>query len=610
MIYKSLKACVDDLESHGHLVRIPHEMDPHLEMAEIQRRVYENKGPALYFERVKGSPFPAVSNLFGTLERCRFIFRSTLKRVKSLIAMKADPANVIRTPWKHLSLPLTGWTALPRPCFRAPVLERSTTIDQLPQIMSWPGDGGAFILLPQVYSESPVKKGIMNSNLGMYRIQMSGNDYLPNREVGMHYQIRRDIGIHHSQALAMGRPLKVSIFVGGPPSHTFSAVMPLPEGLPEVAFAGALGGRAFHYKRKHGHVISADADFCICGTLSMDDTKVEGPFGDHLGYYSLKHPFPYLDVEQVYHRKDAIWPFTTVGRPPQEDTSFGQLIHEITDPMVPVSLPGVSAIHAVDASGVHPLLLAMGSERYTPYNKRQPMELLTQANAILGFGHCALAKYLFITAREDNPYLDIHNVGDFFRHVLERIDLSRDLHFQTRTTMDTLDYSGEGLNRGSKVVIATAGDKLRALVTRIPDTLSLPPGFTLPALALPGVLVLKAPPYISDRQGQDDIQKLKTSLEVTEGLWGLPLVVLTDDSDFAARTLNNFLWLTFTRSNPSHDIHGAGSFYRHKHWGCTGPLIIDARLKPHHAPPLIEDPLITRRVDELGKKGGCLHGII
>lgn len=610
MIYKSLKACVDDLERHGHLIRISQEMDPHLDMAEIQRRVYENKGPALLYEHVKGSPFPAVSNLFGTLERCRFIFRSTLKRVKSLIAMKADPAKVMRSPWNHLSLPLTGLTALPRPGFTAPVLENSTTIDKLPQIVSWPGDGGAFILLPQVYSESPAKPGIMNSNLGMYRIQMSGNNYLPNREVGVHYQIRRDIGIHHSQALAMGKPLKVSIFVGGPPSHTFSAVMPLPEGLPEVAFAGALGGRAFRYRRKHGHLISADADFCICGTLSMEDTRIEGPFGDHLGYYSLKHPFPYLEVEQVYHRTDAIWPFTTVGRPPQEDTSFGQLIHEITDPMVPVSLPGVSAIHAVDAAGVHPLLLAIGSERYTPYAKRQPMELLTQACAILGFGHASLAKYLFITAGEDNPYLDIHNVGDFFRHVLERIDLTRDLHFQTRTTIDTLDYSGEGLNQGSKVVIATAGEKLRSLVTRIPDTLSLPPGFTHPALALPGVLVLKAPPYIKEKQAQDDISRLKTSLEVTEGLWGMPLVVLTDDSEFAARTLNNFLWVTFTRSNPSHDIHGAGSFDKHKHWGCTGPLVIDARLKPHHAPPLIEDPLVTRRVDELGKKGGCLHGII
>ncbi|MBU1170651.1 MAG: UbiD family decarboxylase [Proteobacteria bacterium] len=609
MIYKSLKHCVDDLEINGHLIKIDQTVDPCLEMAEIQRRVYLNKGPALYFARVSGSPFPAVSNLFGTLDRSRFIFRSTLLRVKSLIAMKADAVAVLKAPWKHMALPLTGLSALPRPCFNGPVLAHSTSIDQLPQITSWPDEGGAFILLPQVYSESPEKPGIMRSNLGMYRIQLGGNQYAPNREIGLHYQIRRDIGIHHSQAMAMGKPLKVSIFVGGPPAHTFSAVMPLPEGLPEVAFAGALGGRAFRYIRKNGHVISADADFCITGTLSSQETRTEGPFGDHLGYYSLKHEFPFLKVDRVYHRTDAIWPFTAVGRPPQEDTSFGQLIHEITDPMVPVSLPGVSALHAVDAAGVHPLLLAVGSERYAPYEKRRPMELLTQANAILGFGHCALAKYLIIMAGEDRPHMDIHDIDAFFRHVLERIDLSRDLHFQTRTTMDTLDYSGTGINQGSKVVITAAGDKIRDLSTRIPSGLVLPPGFKHPALALPGVLMVEAPPFEHEENALNDIQRLEKALAGTD-LSGLPWVVLTEDSAFAARTLNNFLWVTFTRSNPSHDIHGAGSFYQNKHWGCAGPMIIDARLKPHHAPPLIEDPKVTRRVDELGKKGGCLHGII
>jgi 4-hydroxy-3-polyprenylbenzoate decarboxylase len=578
-------------------------------MAEIQRRVYENKGPAVFYPKILGSPFPAVSNLFGTLARCRFIFRSTLSRVKSLIAVKADAAAVLKAPWKHAALPLTGLCALPRRCSTGPVQAGETTLSKLPQIVSWPDDGGAFILLPQVYSESPVRPGIMRSNLGMYRVQISGNDYAPDREAGLHYQIRRDIGIHHAEALAQGRPLPVSIFVGGPPAHTFAAVMPLPEGLPEVAFAGALAGRPFRYIRKNGHVLSADADFCITGTLSMTDTRHEGPFGDHLGYYSLKHPFPYLTVDKVYHRNDAIWPFTAVGRPPQEDTSFGTLIHEITDPMVPVTLPGVSAVHAVDAAGVHPLLLAVGSERYTPYDRRRPMELLTQASAILGFGHCALAKYLIITAGEDRPGLDIHDIPAFFRHVLERIDFRRDLHFQTRTTMDTLDYSGTGLNQGSKVVMAAAGDKQRDLSTCVPGNLMLPPGFSDPATALPGVLVLAAPAYTDEATAAADLRRLEDAL-THQDLSGLPLVILTEDSAFATRTLTNFLWVTFTRSDPARDIHGVGAFIDHKHWGCTGPLVIDARLKPHHAPPLIEDPAVTRRVDELGKKGGCLHGII
>jgi 4-hydroxy-3-polyprenylbenzoate decarboxylase len=237
------------------------------------------------------------------------------------------------------------------------------------------------------------------------------------------------------------------------------------------------------------------------------------------------------------------------------------------------------------------------------------MEILTQANAILGFGHCALAKYLFITAREDNSRLDINDIPAYLRHVFERIDPGRDLHFQTRTTIDTLDYSGTGLNQGSKVVICAAGKKTRNLSATVPAGLRLPRGFNNPAMALPGILVLDAPAYGNEESVLADIDGLETELK-GQDLTGIPLVVLTEDSGFATRTLNNFLWTTFTRSNPSHDIHGVGAFIRHKHWGCTGPLIIDARLKPHHAPPLVEDPAVTRSVDELGKKGGCLHGII
>ncbi len=609
MRYGSLKECVIDLERNGHLIRIAEEVDPDLEMAEIQRRVYRNQGPALLFERVKGSPFPAVSNLFGTLERSRFIFRSTFEQVRLLLQAKVDLTAVLKAPWNYLSLPQTAWKALPRKVKKAPVMEYTTTLDRLPQIKSWPKDGGPFILLPQVLSEDPCRPGIMHSNMGMYRIQLGGNTYVANREVGLHYQIRRDIGIHHAHALARGESLRVTIFLGGPPSHTFAAVMPLPEGMPEVAFAGALAGRRFRYRRERGYVISADADFCITGTVSTR-TGPEGPFGDHLGYYSLQHDFPILEVERVYHRRDAIWPFTVVGRPPQEDSSFGRLIHELTDSLVPESLPGVHALHAVDAAGVHPLLLAIGREGYIPYRRRRPMEILTLANSLLGFGHCSLAKYLFITAYEDNPALDVHDISAYLQHLFERVDWRRDLHFQTRTTMDTLDYSGKGLNMGSKVIIAAAGKRRRRLVTGLEEGFSLPPGFGGPRFALPGVLVVKGPEFMDERSGAGQLTTLVGHLERSELSRGLALIVVTEDSEFTARDLNNFLWVTFTRSDPAADIRGVGEFYRQKHWGCTGPLVIDARLKPHHAPPLREDPAVSRRVDRLGAPGGSLHGII
>ena len=609
MRYRSMLHCVQDLEKHGHIVRISDEVDPNLEMAEIHRRVNQSHGPALLYENVKGSAFPAVSNLFGTLERSRFIFRSTLKWVRRLIEIKADPPAYMKAPWKAAGIASIALNIPPRRVRSGSVLKYTTTIGRLPQIKCWPDDGGAFILLPQVYTEDPMNPGILKSNLGMYRIQLSGNQYEPDREVGLHYQIRRDIGIHHTNAIAKGEPLRVSVFVGGPPAHTFAAVMPLPEGLPEVAFAGGLAGRRFRYVQKNGFTISAEADFCITGTVNPGQTLPEGPFGDHLGYYSLAHEFPVLNVDTVYHREGAVWPFTVVGRPPQEDTAFGELIHELTGPMVPVELPGLKAINAVDAAGVHPLLLAIGSERYVPYRERQPQEILTIANALLGFGACSLAKYLLIVAGEDNPQLDIHNIGDFLRHLLERVDWTRDLHFQTRTTIDTLDYSGTGLNEGSKVVIAAAGAKRRDLSTEIPGNLVLPDELKNPKVALPGILAVEAPPNNTPAEAET-AQRLTAALESADRAKGFPLILFVDDADFTVRTLNNFLWVTFTRSNPSHDIYGVRSFIENKHWGCHGPLIIDARLKPHHAPPLVEDPRITRKVDRLGDRNGPLHGII
>ena len=234
----------------------------------------------------------------------------------------------------------------------------------------------------------------------------------------------------------------------------------------------------------------------FAGPSIAEKLRPEGPFGDHLGYYSLAHDFPVLDVEAVSHRDEAIWPFTTVGRPPQEDTSFGEIIHEITGPIIPTVIPGVHAVHAVDAAGVHPLLLAIGSERYVPYaRQRGPQELLTNANAILGQGQLSLAKYLFIVAHEDDSRLDIHDIPRFFAHVLSRVDWQTDLHFQTQTTIDTLDYSGAGLNAGSKVVIAAAGPPRRELPIVLPAGFTLPDGFGDPRLCLPGIVAVVGPTF-------------------------------------------------------------------------------------------------------------------
>jgi 4-hydroxy-3-polyprenylbenzoate decarboxylase len=612
MGYPSLRACLTDLEKHGHLIRIKEEVDPYLQMAAIHLRVYEHQGPAILFENVKGSQFPAVSNLFGTLDRSQFIFRDTLQKIKTLVDLKTDPMKAFKKPFSYANVALTALSALPMKTGKsAPINFGRTQISAIPQIVNWPMDGGPFVTMPQVYTEDADKPGIMNANLGMYRIQLGGNDYIINQEIGLHYQLHRGIGVHQTKANAKGQPLKVSIFVGGPPSHPVAAVMPLPEGLSEMTFAGALGKRRFRYfYDAEGFCISADADFVITGTVMPHDNKPEGPFGDHLGYYSLTHPFPLMKVHNVYHRKDAVWSFTVVGRPPQEDTSFGALIHEITGSALPSEIPGLHAVNAVDAAGVHPLLFAIGSERYTPYIKeRQPQEILTIANHILGKNQLSLAKYLFIAAKEDNPELNVNDIAGFLQHMLERVDLTRDLHFYTKTTIDTLDYSGNGLNSGSKVAVTVAGNKKRELWKELPADFTLPRPFDTFKMAIPGVLAVEVNKNIGTEELAAALSNLDHQLK-NEDLTGLPLMVLCDDAGFTAQNINNLVWVTFTRSNPSHDIYGVNSFIDHKHWGCRGSLIIDARIKPHHAPVLEKDPTVEKLVDKMGEKGGSLYGVI
>ncbi|MTJ91272.1 MAG: UbiD family decarboxylase [Desulfovibrio sp.] len=624
MSYRNLQECVQDLEANGHLVRIDAEVDPHLELAAIQRRAFGAKAPALLFTRVKGTPFPMLSNLFGTRERLHFIFRRSLPAVEAVLTAKADPAAALKRPLQSLKalpglvnmLPQVSRVRAEQATAVAPVLQCRCKLSDLPQLVCWPMDGGPFITLPLVYSEDPAKPGADASNLGMYRVQLGGNEYAAD-EVGLHYQIHRGIGAHHARALEMGKPLPVHIYVGGPPSLTVAAVMPLPEGLSELRFAGLLGGRRTEMASVAGLPLPvlAQADFCISGHI-MPQCKPEGPFGDHVGYYSLTHDFPVLKVDAVYHRQGAIWPFTAVGRPPQEDTVFGDFIHELTGPLVPQVFQGVCDVHAVDAAGVHPLLLAVGSERYTPYEEdRRPRELITAGLHLLGTTQTALAKYVFLAAHEDAPGLSAREVPAFLQHLLERADFARDLHFITRSTNDTLDYTGAALNEGSKLVWASAGKKRRTLGTELTGTAAdmppLPEGFGLVRVCGPGLVAIGGPKHHMERNQPDpQMEALAQALAQWPGREAFPLVVVADDAEFCAQALDNFLWVAFTRSDPATDVYGVNATTQARHWSCEAPLVIDARLKPFHAPPLEEDAAVIRKVEALAAPGGPLHNYL
>lgn len=645
-----------DLERHGQLRRIDAPIDAYLEAAAIHRRVYQAGGPALWFTNVTGCRFTMASNLFGTLERSKLLFRKTYDSVQRLIDLKVDPNRALESPLKYAGAPFTALRMLPRSVRRGPVLANQATVSELPNLVSWPRDGGPFVTLPQVYTEDPAAPGLMKSNLGMYRIQLAGNEYERDREIGLHYQLHRSIGVHQAEARRLGKPFRVNTFVGGHPAMTLAAVMPLPEGMSELTFAGALAGRRIRMARRpDGLPVYADADFAICGTVlpgedgesGLPKMKPEGPFGDHLGYYSLQHPFPTMRVDHVYYRDDAVWAFTVVGRPPQEDTAFGELIHDLTGPVIPTVLPGVLGVNAVDAAGVHPLLLAVGSERYMPfYDEPRPQEILTQASAILGQGQLSLAKFLLIAdagcwpQRSDAQH-DLHAVRPFLEQVLRRADWTRDLHFHTRTTIDTLDYSGDSINAGSKVVLAAAGPPKFDLATDLaPGTDRLPEGFADPRVVMPGVVAVRgpklpAPSFDYDAIGRGDkrgeqaesdalaeasavgaaeMQRLCESLDRDHPLRRFRLIVVADDAEFTAATsgregIGNFLWVAFTRANPAADLWGVEAFCDRKHWGCRGPLVIDARIKPHHAPVLEESPEVSAKIEAMAAPGEPLHGL-
>lgn len=639
MAYRSSKDALLDLEKHSELVRIKTEVDPYLEMAAIHLRVSEMQGPALWFENVKGTRFSAASNIFGTYYRAKFLFRDTFERTEWLIKVFKNPLEVFNPPNPLLTkgdnpttppfgkgeIPLVpfkkggiggvlramrylpfAWKAFPKK--QNSFSHLTCSISDLPLIHHWPKDGGAFVTFPQVYSENADKPGIWNSNLGMYRIQLTGNEYELNKEIGLHYQIHRGIGIHQQIAKKKGVPFRVSVFVGGPPAHTLAAVMPLPESITELMFAGLLANRRFRYSYQNGYCISNDADFVITGLVKPDVLKPEGPFGDHLGYYSLQHPFPVMEVDKVYHKKEAVWPFTVVGRPPQEDSVFGKIIHELTGWAAQKEIYGLKDLYAVDEAGVHPLLLATGSERYTPYSDMpEPAEIITIAHHIMGTGQLSLLKYLFITAEYDEKVPSCYDVERFIQYILERIDLRRDVHFYTNTPLDTLDYSGTGLNRGSKLVLAAYGPKKRELGKRMDDKIYSLKTFFNPHIVFPGVLVLQGNRFKDYVSCQNEMESFNRELkEREEDLSCFPMIVIVDNSEWVASHINNWLWVTFTRSNPATDVFGVNERIINRHYVMDN-LIIDAREKPHHAPVLEKDKNVEKKIDKLFSKGGELY---
>jgi len=570
---RDLREMLAELERRGELAVVRAEVDPFLELPEIHRRVIAAGGPALLFVNVRGSAMPVVTNLFGTRERALLAVGDAPVRVQRLTRLLSDG---IPPRWSGLWRARRDLLRVARAGLRrvrrgpvTEVVEREPDLGRWPALTCWPGDGGPFLTLPLVYTEPP---GGGPGNLGIYRMQVHGP-----RLLGMHWQIGKGGGFHHGAAESRGEPLPVTVTLGGPPALILAAIAPLPENVPELLLASFLLGRRLRVVRSPaGHPLAADAELAIVGRVPCDVRHPEGPFGDHYGYYSLRHDYPVLEVEAVFRRRDAIYPATVVGKPRQEDFFLGDLLQELLAPLFPLAMPGVVELWAYGETGYHALAAAVVRERYR-------REALTAALRILGEGQLALTKFLLVT---DRP-VDLRDFRATLEHVLARARFETDLYVLADTAMDTLDYTGPEPNRGSKGVLLGLGDPVRKLPREFRG--ELPSGFSRAIPFAAGCLVVEGPSFAEDPEAP---RRLAAGGAVT----GWPLVVLTDDARRAAASAINFLWTTFTRFEPARDLHAAGEAVQHNHVVRTPPLVVDARMKPWYPEELRCDPETARRV--------------
>jgi UbiD family decarboxylase len=579
--FSDLRTFVDQLRRDGDLRVVETAVDPNLELAEIHRRVIAAGGPALMFRYPAGSTIPVVTNLFGTARRAQLAFGSRPgKLVRSAVDLvqKGLPPSA-STLWAHRDLLGAALTLGTRSVRRGPVAEvvdRAVDLRAIPALTSWPEDGGPFVTLPLVATHHP-DTGI--PNLGMYRLQIHNR-----RQTGMHWQIGKGGGFHHAAAEERGMDLPVTVFLGGPPALILSAIAPLPENVPELVLASLIaGGKLRQCTGPDGRQLIADAEIALCGRVPAGLRHPEGPFGDHYGYYSLRHDYPVFDVDYVARRSDALYPATVVGKPRQEDFFIGDLLQELLSPLFPLVMPGVRSVWSYGETGYHALAAAVVRERYR-------REAMASAFRILGEGQLSLTKFLLVTDRE----IDLTDIRATLSHVLARSRPETDLYVLANLSMDTLDYSGPEVNLGSKGVWLGCGDPIRDLPAEF-RTDEVPAGVDRAAVFCPGCLVVDGPGYREEPEAA-------SRLAADPRLAGWPLVVLTDDVRRATASPMNFLWTTFTRFEPAADIHAASQRVVRHHVSYTAPIVIDARMKPPYPKELYCDgetaALVDRRWNE------------
>ncbi|HZN06297.1 MAG TPA: UbiD family decarboxylase [Pyrinomonadaceae bacterium] len=582
-MHPSLRTFLDLLARENEIITIKAEVDPYLELAEVHRRVIAEGGPALLFERVKGSRYPVVTNLFGTDRRLDLAFGP---KPEAMVRDMVHIAESILPPrpgelWKHRSVAFDFLKLGTTNTSRSPVtqvVDRPARLDQLPVLTTWQEDGGRFITLPLVYTENPITR---KHNLGIYRMQIHDA-----HTAGLHWQIQKGGGFHYAEAERLNQPLPVTVFLGGPPALILAAIAPLPEDVPELVLASLLAGQKLKMTKLPldkapgvglgGHRLAAEAEFALVGHAPPHERRPEGPFGDHYGYYSLLHDYPVFQVDAVFHRRDAIYPATVVGKPRQEDFFIGDYLQRLLSPLFPLVMPSVRDLWTYGETGFHSLCAAVVRERYG-------REALVSGFRILGEGQLSLTKFLILT---DTPQ-DLKDFPHLLEHVLARFRPETDLFVFSNVSMDTLDYTSGKVNEGSKAIMLGLGEPVRELPREFRGQL---PGFVSRAeVFCAGCLVLQGASF-----AEDESLASRVAADPVFGDW--PLIVVHDDARVAASS-PDFLWATWTRFEPAADIHAAQTTVQRHHLVYKAPIVIDARTKPGFPDELIVRDDIRALVD-------------
>ena len=565
--FYDLKEYINYLEKIGDIKRIKTEVDPILEVTEIADRVIRDKGPALIFENVKGADFPLAMNLFGTEERVEL----------ALGRKPSDVGNELVDLFHKLNPPSikSFFSILPKAYGLINMRTRNTSsgavqqnefhpdLSRLPVIKCWPQDGGRFITLGLVLTQDPISK---RRNLGIYRLQIYDKE-----TTGMHWHPHKGGAAHYHEAAKLNKDLEVAVVLGGDPKMIFSAIAPLPDGMDELAFASFLRGKPIPMVR--GKTISqsvpANADIVIEGVVPQNVLREEGPFGDHFGHYSMEADFPIFKVNTITHKNGAVYPATTVGKPPKEDVFLGIAAGEMFSPLIKIIQPEVKDMWAYPESGFHNLLAVAVDERY-------PKNGIKAMLALWGIGQLLLTKCMITVSSDVDPRdfsAVLHEIGENF-------DPREDFLLIPWAPLDTLDFTSGKLNVGSKMginALRKPESKRKKYAKKVPDPREKHKEIINYRLLAGGFLVI---------QSGSNPKKLIEKMFKTPGYNNIRIVaVISEDIDIDDDT--DLIWGIFTRFDPYLDVVFESTELKGSAVVYDGRMGIDATIKKWY-PDVIE----------------------